>query len=210
MTPILLTEDAEQFTCNAYLVTGERTTLVDPGSMPGVADVVAEHVDHLDAVVLTHQHSDHVEELDAVVDAFDPRVYAHGEHPLRTDALEDGDEVQIGDETFEVVYTPGHAADHISLVGDETLFSGDVVVYNDGAFDDGSFGRTDLPGQSRERLIESLRNLLDHLPDTVTAMYAGHGDPYVAVEGEDSVRDVIERALERAERREPKYPDESE
>ena len=203
-----VTADAEQFTCNAYLVTGERTVLVDAGSMPGVEDVVADHVDHLDAVVVTHQHSDHVDQLDAVLDRFDADVYAYAEHPHRTHTLDDGDTVEMGDETFDVVYTPGHAADHVSLVGETALFSGDVVVYNDGAYDDGSFGRTDLPGQSRERLIQSLRDLLERLPDSVTTLYAGHGDVFTAGETGDSVRDVVERALSRAEERQPKYPDE--
>ncbi|SDM04615.1 Glyoxylase, beta-lactamase superfamily II [Halogranum gelatinilyticum] len=202
-----VTADAEQFTCNAYLVTGERTVLVDAGSMPGVVDVVADHVDTLDAVVVTHQHSDHVDQLDAVCERFGPEVYAYAEHPQRTDALDDGDTVEMGDETFEVVYTPGHAADHISLVGETALFSGDVVVHNDGAFDNGSFGRTDLPGQSRERLIQSISQLLDRLPDSVTTMYAGHGDVFAADPDGDSVRDVVRRALLRAEERQPKYPD---
>ncbi len=200
---INVTADAEEFTCNAYLVTGEQPTLVDAGAMPGVVDVVADHVADLDRVVLTHQHGDHVGELDAVLDAFDADLYAYGDHPRRTHALADGDAVAVGEETFEAVYTPGHADDHVSLVSEHTLFSGDVVVYNDGAFDDGSFGRTDMAGQSRERLIESLETLLDRLPESVAAMYAGHGDPFHA-DGE-SVRTVIERALERAERREPKY-----
>ena len=160
MDPVTVTADAETFTCNAYLVTSEPTTLVDAGAMPGVADVVAAHT------------------------------------------INDGDDVAVGDESFEVVYTPGHAADHVSLVSETTLFSGDVVVYNDGAFDDGSFGRTDMAGQSRERLIESIELLLDRMHNSVEAMYAGHGDPF-----HGDVRAVVERALERAERREPKYPE---
>ncbi|WP_435069278.1 MBL fold metallo-hydrolase [Haloplanus sp. C73] len=198
-----ITADAEGFTCNAYLVTGESPTLVDAGAMPGVETVVSEFVDDVERVVLTHQHSDHVGELDAVLDAFDADLYAYADHPDRTHELADGDTVTMGDEAFDVVYTPGHADDHVSFVSDTTLFSGDVVVYNDGAFEDGSFGRTDMPGQSRERLIESLETLLARLPASVEAMYAGHGDPFYA--DEESVRDVIERALSRAERREPKY-----
>ncbi|MFB6129669.1 MAG: MBL fold metallo-hydrolase [Salinigranum sp.] len=201
-----LTADADQFTSNVFFVGGARPALVDAGAMPGVVEAVREYTDELDAVVLTHQHSDHVARLDEVLDAFDADLYAYADHPRRTHALEDGDEVALGDETFEVVYTPGHASDHVALVGETTLFSGDVVVYNDGAFDDGSFGRTDMAGQSRERLVGSLRTLLERLPESVTEMYAGHGDAFVA-DG-DSVRDVIERALSRAERREPKYPDE--
>jgi len=205
MDVINVTADAEEFTCNAYLVTGDRTTLVDAGTMPGVESVVADHVDDLDRVVLTHQHHDHVGELDAVLDAFGADLYAYADHPRRTHELSDGDTVSMGEESFDVVYTPGHADDHVSLVSGRTLFSGDVVVYNDGAFDDGSFGRTDMAGQSRERLIGSLESLLDRLPDSVTAMYAGHGDPFHA--DDESVRQVIERALSRAERREPKYPE---
>jgi glyoxylase-like metal-dependent hydrolase (beta-lactamase superfamily II) len=203
-----VTADAEEFTCNAYFVDGAVPTLVDAGSMPGVVDVLGEHTDRLDRVVLTHQHHDHVGELDAVLDAFDAELYACGDHPRRDHALADGDEIEIGDETAEVVYTPGHAADHVSLVAETALFSGDVVVYNDGAFEDGSFGRTDMGGQSRERLIESLRKLLERLPNSVESLYAGHGDPFHADPAGDVVHDVVERALARAERREPKYPEE--
>ena len=208
---VTVTAGADRFTCNAYLIPGETPTLVDAGTMPGVADVITEHTETLDRVVLTHQHSDHVGRLDEVLDAFDADVYAYADHPHRTHAIADGDTVEMGDEAYDVVYTPGHAADHVSLLSQRRLFSGDVVVYNDGAFDDGSFGRTDMAGQSRERLIESLKTLLDRLPDSVEAMYAGHGDVFYRADGDDhadSVRDVIERALSRAERRQPKYPDE--
>ncbi len=198
-----LTADAETFTCNAYLATGEAPTLVDAGAMAGVSDVIREHVDELDRVVLTHQHGDHVEALEEVLDAFDAEVCAYGDHPRRDRVLADGDAVRIGDERHEAVYTPGHADDHLAFVSETTLFSGDVVVHDDGAFDYGSFGRTDYPGQSRERLIESIRTLLERLPDGVERMYAGHGETF-----HGDVRDVVETALGRAEEREPKYPDE--
>ena len=198
-----VTADAEVFTCNAYLVSGAEPTLVDAGAMSGVVEAVREHTDGLSRVVLTHQHGDHVGELDAVLSAFDPDLYAYGDHPDRTHTLQDGEKLTVGTESFEVVYTPGHADDHVSLVGERALFSGDVVVYNDGAFEDGSFGRTDYPGQSRERLIESIRDLLDRLPDSVDQMYAGHGDAYAG-----DVPEIVERALERARRREQKYPGE--
>jgi len=197
-----VTADAETFTCNAYLALGERPTLVDAGGWEGVVDAIREHTDTVDAVVLTHQHGDHVQELTRVLDAFDAELYAYAEHPRRDHAIEDGDEVLVGDETCEVVYTPGHADDHVSLVSDQSLFSGDVVVHDDGAFEGGSFGRTDRPGQSREREIESIRRLLDRMPDGVEGMYSGHGGVF-----HGDVRSIVEKALERAERREPKYPE---
>jgi len=198
-----VTADAETFTCNAYLATGERPTLIDAGAWDGVVDAVREHTDTVDAVVLTHQHGDHVQQLDGVLDAFDAELYAYAEHPRRDHSLADGDEVLVGDETCEVVYTPGHADDHVSLVSERSLFSGDVVVHDDGAFEGGSFGRTDRPGQSREREIQSIRELLDRLPEGVEGMYSGHGGVF-----HGDVRAIVERALERAERREPKYPNE--
>ena len=198
-----VTEAAETFTCNAYLVEGDRTVLVDAGAYGGVVDAIEDHTDALDAVVLTHQHSDHVAQLDAVLDAFDASLYAYADHPRRDGALEDGDQLFVGDEPFDVVYTPGHADDHVALVSGTTLFSGDVVVHDDGAFEYGSFGRTDMPGQSRERLIESIEALLEAMDDGVEHMYAGHGGTF-----HGDVRDVVETALGRAERREPKYPGE--
>lgn len=197
-----VTAGADTFTCNAYLVTGGVTTLVDAGAAPGVVGAIRERTETIDRVVLTHQHGDHVAELDAVMDAFQPDCYAYADHPQRTHAIEDGDTIEIGAEAFEVVYTPGHADDHVSLVSDTTVFTGDVVVHDDGAFEGGSFGRTDMPGQSRERLIESIEALLDRLPEGVEEMYSGHGGPF-----HGDVRSIVETALERAQRKEPKYPE---
>ena len=198
-----VTAEAETFTCNAFLVPESPTTLVDAGAWDGIVEAISEHVDDLDAVVVTHQHGDHVAQLDAVCEAFDPRVYAAEDHPQRTDELTDGDELRIGEDTYEVVATPGHADDHVSFVSDRALFSGDVVVHDDGAFEYGSFGRTDMPGQDRETLIESIERLRERMPETVEYLFAGHGQTF-----QGDVHDVVETALERAKRREPKYPDE--
>ncbi len=198
-----VTAAAETFTCNAFLIEGDRTVLVDAGAFDGVVEAIRERTGTLDAVVLTHQHGDHVAELDAVLDAFDAPLYAYDDHPRRDSGLEGGDQVFMGDEAFDTVHTPGHADDHVSFVSETTLFSGDVVVHDDGAFEYGSFGRTDMPGQSRGRLIESIRTLLKTMGDGVERLHAGHGDSFSG-----DVRDVVETALERAERREPKYPEE--
>ena len=197
-----VTAAAEAFTCNAYLVEGDRTVLVDAGAYGSVVDVISDHTDTVDAVVVTHQHSDHVAQLDAVLDAFDAPLYAYADHPRRDGALDDGDQLFVGDEPFDVVYTPGHADDHVALLSETTLFSGDVVVHDDGAFEYGSFGRTDMPGQSRERLIESIEALLEAMGDGVEQLCAGHGGTF-----HGDVRDVVETALSRAKRREPKYPE---
>lgn len=202
MDPIVVTEGAAGFTANAYLVPGDTTALVDVGTPPGVVDTIAEHTDDLDAIYLTHTHPDHIEQLSQVVDRFDPEVYAFDPHPLRTNAIEDGAQLPLGDSMVTAIHTPGHAADHVVLFDESSLFSGDIVVYNDGAFDDGSFGRTDIPGADREILIESIERLLDTVPSSIQTMYPGHGRVY-----DGNVIEVIQRSLERASRRNPKYPE---
>ncbi|MFW6384481.1 MAG: MBL fold metallo-hydrolase [Halodesulfurarchaeum sp.] len=194
-----LTTDAETFTGHAYLVRGSRPTLVDAGAMPGIASTVRESVADLAQVLLTHRHEDHVEQLPALREAFDLTVYAADP---RNGAVElaDGDRIPVGDGDLEAVATPGHAPDHLAFLGEGVLFSGDVVVYSDGAFEDGSFGRTDLPDADRETLIESLDRLLDRLPASVESLYPGHGPSH-----HGDIREVIRRARSRAARREPKY-----
>ncbi|MFW6448482.1 MAG: MBL fold metallo-hydrolase [Halobacteriota archaeon] len=189
---------------NAYLVDGRRPTLVDAGTDPDVVEALRDRVDELAAVIVTHGHWDHVDQLPAVVEAFDPRVYAFGPVEGRTDPLVDGQVLAVGDAEVEVVHTPGHARDHVVLLGAVSVFTGDIVVYNDAAFDDGSFGRTDLDGADRETLIDSVERLVELLPDGTAAMYPGHGEPH-----RGDVRAVVQRALERAQRFEPKYPEEN-
>ncbi|MFB6109975.1 MAG: MBL fold metallo-hydrolase [Halodesulfurarchaeum sp.] len=202
MDVINLTADADVFTANAYLIRGDANALVDAGAAAGIVSAIREHVSALDAVALTHRHEDHVEQLEAIRDAFDPTVYAARAGPEDATVLDDGEKLSLGGHPFEAVATPGHAPDHLGFVGDRAVFTGDVVVYSDGAFDDGSFGRTDLAGGDRGTLLASIERLLDRLPGTVESLYPGHGPAF-----QGDVRAVLERAHTRAARGEPKYPE---
>jgi glyoxylase-like metal-dependent hydrolase (beta-lactamase superfamily II) len=53
-----------------------------------------------------------------------------------------------------------------SVPEERTVFSGDVLFQ-------GSVGRTDLPGGDWPTLLESIRTLVDSLPED-TAVYPGH------------------------------------
>jgi len=83
--------------------------------------------------------------------------------------LEQGDVLSIGTLHFEVLFTPGHAPGHVSLVEHEqgVVFDGDVL-FNRG------IGRTDLPGGDHATLVQSIREKLLSLPDA-TLVYSGHG-----------------------------------
>lgn len=172
-----LAQGVPGFTSNAFLVTGERTVLVDPGNEFDVVERIRDRTDGLDAVVLTHTHPDHVGNLDAVVEAFDVDVWGFDPgHPGVDHAIADGDTVQLGDHDYVALHTPGHKNDHLCFHSPEAgvLFGGDLV------FAGGGFGRTDLAEGNRTRLVESIDYVLDHVEEGED-LHVGHGP---SVEGE--------------------------
>jgi len=83
--------------------------------------------------------------------------------------LEDGDTVTVGNETLEVLHTPGHTPGHVVFFhrGSKLAQVGDVLF-------NGSIGRTDFPKGDYNTLIHSIREKLFPLGDDV-AFICGHG-----------------------------------
>jgi len=160
------------FTSNAFLVTGNRTVLVDPGNEFDVVGALEDRIGDLDAVVLTHTHPDHVGNVPAVVDAFDVDVWGFDpEHDLVDHSFDDGEAVTLGDHDYQVLHTPGHKDDHVCLysAGPAVLFAGDLVFAN------GGFGRTDLEEGNRPTLVESIRYVLETVDEDLRELHPGHG-----------------------------------
>ncbi len=167
-----LAQGVQAFTSNVYLVTGERTVLVDPGANFDVVSAIHERVDGLDAVVLTHSHRDHIGNLGAVTDAFDVDVWGYDPSVDGVDhAIGDGETIELGDHEYVAIHTPGHKDDHLCFYAADAgvLFAGDLVFQN------GSFGRTDLEEGDRETLIESIDRLLELIDEELAEMHTGHG-----------------------------------
>src|SRR5919197_1273096 len=67
----------------------------------------------------------------------------------------------------ETLRVPGHTEEHLAYAADGCLFAGDVLFA-------GSVGRTDRPNGNWERLLDSIRTLVERFPPE-TVVYPGHG-----------------------------------
>lgn len=158
--------------CLAYFVGDlrERTgVFVDPGRDAGpYRSFLAEGRWHLAAIVETHTHADHLAGHAALHAATDAPIYVShrsgAAYPHRS--LAEGDALAFGSGTVDVLETPGHTRDHLTLRVGQRIFTGDTLLV-------GSCGRTDLGDGSADRLWESLTDKLLRLPPE-TEVYPAH------------------------------------
>jgi len=184
------------FAENTYLITQQgKSILIDPGffdprELTVFKNDLEESNSELIAICLTHAHIDHVMGLENVLKEFDVPVYLnHSDLYLwnnyedqalrfgfRTSGfdftpieLSEQKKFILGPFTFDVIYTPGHSPDHVSLYfpDENLLIAGDALFRE-------SIGRTDLYKGDLELLTESIREKLYTLPDE-TKVLSGHG-----------------------------------
>lgn len=177
---------------NCYIIWCTETKeclVIDPG---GDAELILKKINEKGlkarSIIDTHGHVDHIAANAKVKEATGAELLVHaldeslltsrianlsmftGEvlrsvPPDRT--LQDGDIVQAGGVSLQVLHTPGHTKGSISLVGEGMAFTGDTLFA-------GSVGRTDLPGGSYSALLSSIKDKLMTLPGE-TVVYPGHG-----------------------------------
>ena len=180
---------------NCYILACQETmhaAVIDP-SADGetIANTLAEDGLTLTHILITHAHFDHVGGLGDLKERYpDVPVYVHADaNPMMKMAdkqaamfgmrfppapegdimLNEGDTLTVGNETLDVLYTPGHAPGHVSFLLQDhpIIFSGDVLFQ-------GSIGRTDLPGADFSVLMDSIEQKLLVLADE-TQVLSGHG-----------------------------------
>lgn len=128
-------------------------------------------------VIDTHGHNDYlsgISELIARVPDAKPLAPALGTYGYEHRPLRHGEVIEMGDVAFEVLHTPGHTPEHVSLlihdrsVGDEPaiLLSGGALLVNDVARPDLLGGDEDARA-SAETMRATLRDTILALPDHV-------------------------------------------
>jgi hydroxyacylglutathione hydrolase len=118
-------------------------------------------------VINTHSHHDHVEGNELVAQRTGARVIMHEKCSLRKDiSVKDGDTIEIGSLKAKVIHTPGHCPDHVCILVEGKLLTGDTLFV-------GECGRTDLSGGSPSDMYESLFHKILPLQDSIE-VYPGH------------------------------------
>ena len=82
--------------------------------------------------------------------------------------LRDGEVLEAGSLSIEVIATPGHTPACVTYRIDDVIFTGDALFT-----EDYGTGRCDFPAGSAEALYESVHEKLYHLPDE-TRVFVGH------------------------------------
>lgn len=179
---------------NCYIVGDEETNegiLVDPGEQ--IEEILSE-VDKsglkITKIVNTHNHLDHVAGVEIAKQKLGIPYFIHKKDQPVLDLLpeacqrwpqfsyvvkpevegyvEEGDKIDIGSLTADILLVPGHSWGHICLVIEDIIIAGDTLFA-------GSVGRVDLTGgTSMEELLGSIQAKLFTLPDNYN-VFPGHG-----------------------------------
>jgi glyoxylase-like metal-dependent hydrolase (beta-lactamase superfamily II) len=166
--------------------------VVDPGGdLDRLRQAITANGVTLEKILITHAHLDHAgaaaelaAEFGIPIEGPHPddqfwidRIEESGQKygmpwckPFTPDRwLEDGDEVTVAGQTFEVYHCPGHTPGHVVFFQRalKLAFVGDVLFR-------GSIGRTDFPRGNHQDLVDAITGKLWPLGGDVTFV-PGHG-----------------------------------
>ncbi len=173
-----------------YIVSCEKTgkaAVIDPGGEEKKILVACKGLEVI-YIIATHGHPDHVCGNGPIREATGAMIVMHRsdaeffstadaknyfamlglpDSPPADILVENGDRINIGEETLTVIHTPGHTPGGICLYKAPNCFTGDTLFV-------GGVGRTDFPGGSMHELSKSIKERLLTLPPE-TVVWPGHG-----------------------------------
>lgn len=180
------------FDSNTYILSdGNECIVIDCGVDPKrVMDVVERNNLEVKYIILTHGHFDHIYHAKSLRDKTGAKLCVHEDelelyrNPMLNGSrmfgagkdvetvepdmlLKDGQRLEAGNLTVEIIHTPGHSPGSICVLSENMLFSGDTLFAM-------SVGRTDFPGGNARALNESIHKKLFTLDENIE-VYPGHG-----------------------------------
>jgi glyoxylase-like metal-dependent hydrolase (beta-lactamase superfamily II) len=172
---------------NTWVVGRSPAWVVDPGPLidAHLRRLIAaiEERGGLGGVVLTHDHHDHSEAVETLLEVLPaPLAAGRGEVDVKlTEGLRFG--------PFEALHAPGHAPDHYVLIADRACFTGDEVL------GDGSVLISPDPG-ALAGYLSALRRLRSR--DDFDVLLPGHGE--IVWQAREKLDEYIAHRLDRESR----------
>ncbi len=174
---------------NCYIIgDAGSAAVVDAGAnAEAVLEALKSQSLHLEYIILTHAHIDHVLNADKLREATGAKIVIHeddalllGNPILNCSAMfglnkvfgpadilvKDGDTICIGGVKPSFIHTPGHTPGSMCVLADRRLFSGDTLFRL-------GVGRIDLGAGNQTKLESSIRRLME-LDDSIE-VFPGHG-----------------------------------
>jgi hydroxyacylglutathione hydrolase len=156
----------------AYLIADEaaqEAAIVDASYAPErVLEEAQAHGLRLRYVISTHSHPDHIAGNDLLLQRNEAAEVLHESAP-RTPKhrVKDNDELPLGNLRLRFLHTPGHIPDHVCVLAEQKLLTGDLLFV-------GKIGGTGphFPGSDPRQQWDSLQRLMKL--DPATEVWPGH------------------------------------
>ena len=160
----------------AYNQKGGECFIIDPGyNGEKFLEITNELELHVNGILLTHHHYDHVGGVEKIKEMTGCSLYLHKEdsdiYKKPVDVmLQHGDKLILGREEITAIHTPGHTNGSVCYYSEKSklAFTGDTIFNVD-------LGRTDLSDGSPIEMEKSIRNVIASWSNEIT-IYPGHGD----------------------------------
>lgn len=150
----------------------KKAVIIDPGwEGSKIVDEAKKEGFEIAAILATHSHFDHINDVQHLVDKLGVPVYVHQSETNSFKKLADvrgfadNEIIDIGNMTFQTIHTPGHTKGSSCFLIDNALFTGDTLFID-------NIGRTDLEDGNVGEMFASLSKLRE-LPDNII-IYPGH------------------------------------